>query len=122
MDRQDCSSPDALLARLGCETAPIVVEVRRDADFAGAETIVTGAFLRIPAAVEAWRSDLPSGRQAATHCIHAREVSPEKPVRYPSWERRRISWKAAWLIGPSMDCRRRNLARGRTLARVGPGS
>ena len=32
-------SPDALYARLGSEAAPIIVDVRRDADFAGADRL-----------------------------------------------------------------------------------
>ena len=74
-DRKHSISPDALYARLGSEAAPIIVDVRRDADFAGAETLVADAFHRSPDAVEEWRTDLPSGRQIVTYCIHGREVS-----------------------------------------------
>ena len=44
-DRKHSISPDALYARLGSEAAPIIVDVRRDADFAGANTPVADAFL-----------------------------------------------------------------------------
>jgi hypothetical protein len=47
-DRKHSISPDALYARLGSESAPIIVGVRRDADFAGAETLVADAFHRSP--------------------------------------------------------------------------
>jgi hypothetical protein len=43
-DRKHSISPDALDAPLGCEAAPIMVDVRRDADFAGAGTLVADAF------------------------------------------------------------------------------
>jgi hypothetical protein len=39
-DRKHSISPDALYARLGSEAAPIIVDVRRDADFAGAEGVL----------------------------------------------------------------------------------
>jgi rhodanese-related sulfurtransferase len=74
-DRKHSISPDTLYARLGSDAAPIIVDVRRDADFAGAETLLADAFHRSPDAVEQWQTDLPSGRQIVTYCIHGREVS-----------------------------------------------
>jgi len=76
MDQRNNSiSPKDLYARLGSGTAPVVVDVRRDADFASAETLVAGAFHRSPDAVEEWRTDLPSGRQVVTYCVHGRDIS-----------------------------------------------
>jgi rhodanese-related sulfurtransferase len=74
-DRNHSISPDALYARLGSESAPVIVDVRRDADFASAKTLVADAFHRSPDYVEQWRTDLPGGRQIVTYCIHGREVS-----------------------------------------------
>ena len=74
-DRKHSISTDALYARLGAESAPIIVDVRRDADFAGADTVVADAYHRSPDHVEQWRTDLPSGRQIVTYCVHGREVS-----------------------------------------------
>jgi superoxide dismutase len=42
-DRKHSISPHDLCTRLGSESAPIIVDVRRDADFAGAETLVADA-------------------------------------------------------------------------------
>ena len=50
-------SPHALYARLGSEAAPIIVDVRRDADFAGAERLLADAFHRLPDGIEEWRAD-----------------------------------------------------------------
>ena len=76
MDDRNRSIPaDVLYARLGSEAAPIIVDVRPDADFVGAESLVTAAFHRSPDAVEQWRSELPSGRQVVTYCSHGRDVS-----------------------------------------------
>jgi rhodanese-related sulfurtransferase len=74
-DRKHSISPDALYARLGSDAAPIIVDVRRDADFAAAATLVADAFHRSPDDVEQWRNDLPNGRQIVTCCVHGREVS-----------------------------------------------
>lgn len=74
-DRKNSISPDALYARLGSEAAPIIVDVRCDADFASAGTLVADAFHRSPDHVEQWRTDLPGRRQIVTYCIHGREVS-----------------------------------------------
>src|SRR5258708_6647525 len=76
MDRTNHSiSPQDLYARLGSEAAPIIVDVRRDTDFAGADKLVAAAIHRSPDSVEQWRTDLPGGRQIVTYCIHGREVS-----------------------------------------------
>jgi len=57
MDVRNTSiSPDVLYARLGSEEAPIVVDVRSDADFASPETLVADAFHRSPDHVEQWRT------------------------------------------------------------------
>jgi len=74
-DRRNPISPLALYARLGTEAAPVMVDVRRDADFAGAKMLVAGAFHRSPDAVEEWQTDLPNGRQVVSYCEHGREVS-----------------------------------------------
>ena len=37
-------SPEALYARIGSEAAPIIVDVRRDADFSGADGLAADAF------------------------------------------------------------------------------
>ena len=74
-DRNHSISPDSLYARLGSDAAPIIVDVRRDTDFASAEALVVDAFHRSPDDVEQWRTELPDGRQVVTYCIHGREVS-----------------------------------------------
>jgi hypothetical protein len=45
MERSKISiSPEVLYARLGSETAPIIVDVRRDADISGVDRLVADAF------------------------------------------------------------------------------
>jgi rhodanese-related sulfurtransferase len=74
-DRNRSISPQDLYARLGSDAAPIIVDVRRDVDFATAATLVADAFHRSPDNVELWQTDLPNGRQVVTYCLHGREVS-----------------------------------------------
>ena len=73
--RQFSISPNALYARLGSEAAPIIVDVRRDSDFAGAQRLLLDAFHRSPDNVEEWRADLPQRRQIVACCVHGGEVS-----------------------------------------------
>jgi rhodanese-related sulfurtransferase len=73
--RKHLISPHDLYARLGSEAAPIIIDVRRDADFVGADTLLADAFHCSPDDVEAWRADLPSGRQVVTYCVHGQQVS-----------------------------------------------
>src|SRR5215831_6263019 len=68
-------SPANLYARLGTAAAPIVVDVRRPADFAKANELIISAVHRDPDEVERWRKDLPSGRQVVVHCVHGHQVS-----------------------------------------------
>ena len=56
-------SPGDLHAGLGTASAPIVVDVRRPADFAKAGELIVSAFHRPPDDVERWQKDLPSGRR-----------------------------------------------------------
>jgi rhodanese-related sulfurtransferase len=68
-------SPHDLYAQLGSDTAPIVVDVRRDVDFAGLDRLVSSAFHRSPDDVERWQNDLPDGRQVVAYCLHGDRVS-----------------------------------------------
>src|SRR5258705_4585486 len=68
-------SPNELYARLGNDAAPIIVDVRRETDFAGADTLVVDAFHCSPDNVEEWRTGLPGGRQVVTYCIQGQSVS-----------------------------------------------
>src|SRR5258708_2968055 len=68
-------SPNELYARLGSDAAPFVVDVRRDADFAGADTLVADAFHCSPDNVEECRPELPAARPVVTYCVHGQAVS-----------------------------------------------
>jgi rhodanese-related sulfurtransferase len=76
MDRSKHSiSPHDLYARLGSDAAPIIVDARRDADFAGADTLVVAAFHRPPDQIQDWLKDLRGGRTVVTCCFHGHDVS-----------------------------------------------
>jgi hypothetical protein len=53
-DGKHSISPHDLYARLGSEAAPIIVDMRRDTDFATAETLVADAFHCSPDDVDNW--------------------------------------------------------------------
>ncbi|MDB5603213.1 MAG: hypothetical protein JWP25_113 [Bradyrhizobium sp.] len=76
MDRSNHSiSPHDLYARLGSEATPIIVDVRHDAAFADAGSLVAPAFHRSPDQPENWSKALPSGRTVVTYCAHGDELS-----------------------------------------------
>jgi rhodanese-related sulfurtransferase len=68
-------SPHDLYTRLGTASAPIVVDVRRDADFAGADRLIASAIHRPPEDVELWGKDLPAERAVVVHCVRGHDVS-----------------------------------------------
>ena len=53
-------SPPDLANIIGTAAAPIIVDVRRDADFAGADTLLADAFHCSPDDVKQRRTGLPS--------------------------------------------------------------
>src|SRR5262249_16955666 len=67
-------SPLDLFARLGTAAAPLVVDVRRADDFAGAATLIPSAIHRAPVSVEQWRTELPMA-PVVVYCVRGREVS-----------------------------------------------
>jgi rhodanese-related sulfurtransferase len=68
-------SPADLYARLGTAAAPVVVDVRRPADFAKADALIVSAFHCAPDDVARWQEQLPDGRQVVVHCVHGHQVS-----------------------------------------------
>jgi rhodanese-related sulfurtransferase len=72
---QPSISPGDLYAKLGTALAPVVVDVRRPADFAKADALVASAFHHVPDDVGQWAKDLPKGRPVVAYCVHGHQVS-----------------------------------------------
>jgi len=132
MDRDSPSiSPRDLYERLGSEAAPMVVDVRRDKDFLGAERVVVPPFQRSPDRIEEWRNELPRGRTVVTYCAHGEELSQGIATALrmaPAAEffRGRMRLLAALLATVTRrirgNCRRRCRHRHRQVAQAGgPG-
>ena len=64
-----------LYDRLGTASAPMVVDVRRPADFASADALIVSAFHRDPDQVQQWRRELPARGHVVVHCVHGHQVS-----------------------------------------------
>jgi rhodanese-related sulfurtransferase len=77
MDGKLSISPHDLYARLGTAAAPVIIDVRRPADFATAETLIVSAEHHPPDEVAQWRTDLPAGRSVVVYCVHGRETSQQ---------------------------------------------
>jgi len=67
--------PQDLYARLGTAQAPIVLDVRRPADFAASDRCIVSAIHRAPEEVARWSRDLAPERPVVVHCVRGREVS-----------------------------------------------
>lgn len=75
MDGPKSISPSELYSRLGTASWPLVIDVRRDADFANADRLIASAFHQSPDTVATWLRGLPGGRPVTVYCVHGREVS-----------------------------------------------
>src|SRR5262245_7187409 len=61
-------SPSELYQRLGTASAPVLIDVRRHESFSADDHLIVGAFHRVPADVQYWRTDLPAGRPVVAYC------------------------------------------------------
>jgi rhodanese-related sulfurtransferase len=64
-----------LRSSLADRDAPLVIDVRRQAAFRQASTMIAGALRREPEAVGGWAGALPSASSAVVYCVHGHEVS-----------------------------------------------
>ena len=68
-------SPETLYASLGTGSAPLMLDVRRDAAFEQDPAMVVGAVRRSPDEIAAWLDRLPPGRPVVAYCAHGGEIS-----------------------------------------------
>jgi rhodanese-related sulfurtransferase len=68
-------SPRDLYDRLGTAQAPILIDVRRPADFAASDRCIVAALHRAPEDVARWSKELPAGRPVVVHCVRGHQVS-----------------------------------------------
>jgi rhodanese-related sulfurtransferase len=68
-------SPLCLHRALGTASSPLIVDVRRGADFDGDDRLIVGAARRDPAALARWQSAIPTERPVVAYCAHGHEVS-----------------------------------------------
>jgi rhodanese-related sulfurtransferase len=78
MDGQKSSnsiSSRQLYAQLGTAQAPILIDVRKPADFAASDRCILAARYRAPEDVARWSKELPTGRPVVVHCVRGHQVS-----------------------------------------------
>src|SRR5436305_5479918 len=61
-------SSSELYASLGTASAPVLIDVRRHESFLADDQLIIGAYHRVPADVEYWRTQLPPGRAVVAYC------------------------------------------------------
>ena len=62
-------SPHDFYAQLGTAQAPILIDVRKAADFAASDRCIVAAFHRAPEDVAHWSRELPASRPVAVSTI-----------------------------------------------------
>ncbi len=75
-------------------TRQVVIDVRRDAMFEQAQTMLPGARWRNPAKVADWAGELPGDRDVLVYCIYGHEVG-----RSTAMKLRALGIKASYLPG-----------------------
>jgi rhodanese-related sulfurtransferase len=68
-------SSEQLIALVGTEECPVIVDVRREQAFHASQTRVAGAIWRNHLAACDWSRDLPAGRPMVVYCAHGHNVS-----------------------------------------------
>jgi len=86
-------SPAQFNARFGTGAAPLVLDVRRDAKFAGSDRLLAGALRCAPQDVAAFASSHPPG-EALVYCVYGHNVSEEAVITL-----RKAGWDAHKLQG-----------------------
>ena len=66
---------EALKKMLTGSDAPVLLDVRRKADYEAAPKKIPGATWRDPEKIDAWVADLPPGRPAVVYCVKGGSVS-----------------------------------------------
>jgi rhodanese-related sulfurtransferase len=54
---------------------PLIIDVRRAADYRRAERVIAGATWRDPSDIEGWAEHLPVKRLIVVYCVHGHHVS-----------------------------------------------
>jgi rhodanese-related sulfurtransferase len=68
-------TPAALRQSLASSRPPLVIDVRRNARFQEADSLLRGALRRDPDKIESWKATLPKGAEVVVYCVHGHEVS-----------------------------------------------
>ena len=64
-----------LVRTLGSARHPLVIDVRREAAFAGSPHLVCGSIHRNPEKIANWSAEMPPGKSIVVACVHGHEVS-----------------------------------------------
>ena len=68
------TSPSELAVRLLSDTAPLVIDVRKNDPFLSSQYILPGALRRDPLLVDIWANELPKSQAVLVYCVYGHEV------------------------------------------------
>ncbi len=92
-DPSHAISPGALASLLGRAHTPLILDVRRDASFAGSESMLPSAQRVPPTEIDLWSKDR-SPQSVIVYCVYGHEVSQAAAARL-----RQAGWDARYLLG-----------------------
>jgi rhodanese-related sulfurtransferase len=87
-------SPSDLRDAVASGRAGLIIDVRREAAFRAAPTMIAGALRRDPEAVSRWAPELPAAASVIVYCVHGHEVSQNVAA-----ELRRLGIRVRYLEG-----------------------
>jgi rhodanese-related sulfurtransferase len=106
-------APSDLYAHLGTASAPLVVDVRSQDSFEAADSLIIGAFHRLPGEAERWSTELPFGRSVVTYCSQGGAASQSSAAAL-----RAAGIKAAYLEGGISGWKDKNLPTRKNLGAI----
>lgn len=68
-------SPAELAAQLLSDTAPLVIDVRKNPTYLASEYTLPNAIRRDPLKITEWASEIPMTGSVLVYCVHGHEVS-----------------------------------------------
>lgn len=69
------TSPSELAARLLSDTAPLVIDVRKNPAYLGSEYTLPSAIRRDPLKITEWVAEIPISNSILVYCVYGHEIS-----------------------------------------------
>jgi rhodanese-related sulfurtransferase len=105
-----------LYCAVGTASAPVVIDVRRNASFAADNRMIAGAIRRDPESIQSWLQELRAQCRVVVYCVHGHEVSQEAAwaLRNAGIDARYLEHGIAGWAGQRLPMRNKSAAASRS--------